>query len=149
MLDVAMGSGRNAIYLAKMGFSVRGVDVSADSITEALEKAQQEGVIIQAEVADLEKDYRIDPEAYDVIVCFYYLQRSLFPQIKNGLKKGGMVVYETYTTEQAQFGRPKNPDFLLKPNELLDIFRDFRCLRYREGIIDNRKAIASLVAQKW
>ena len=70
------------------------------------------------------------------------------PQIKDGLRHGGMVVYETFIVDQAQFGKPKNPDYLLKHNEMLEIFRDFRCLRYREGIIDNKKAVASIIAQK-
>jgi len=59
-----------------------------------------------------------------------------------------MVVYETFTVDQIQFGRPKNPDYLLKPNELLDTFRDFRCLLYQEGIVDNRKAVARIIAEK-
>jgi tellurite methyltransferase len=83
-----------------------------------------------------------------VIICFNYLQRSLIPQIRDGLKKGGVIVYETYTIDQTQFGRPHNPDFLLKHNELQEMFRGFRCLRYREGIIERRKAIASMIAVK-
>ena len=82
------------------------------------------------------------------IICFNYLQRSLIPQIKKGIRSGGMVVYETFIVDQAQFGRPRNPDHLLKHNELLDMFREFRCLRYREGILEERKAVASLIAQK-
>ncbi|MDP2917157.1 MAG: methyltransferase domain-containing protein [Dehalococcoidia bacterium] len=148
-LDIAMGRGRNAIYLAEMGFDVEGVDASAEAVQEALELARQAGVTIKAQVADLEKDYRIEKEAYDVIVCFNYLQRSLIPQIKDSVKKGGMVVYETFIVDQAElFGKPRNPYFLLKHNELLDMFRNFRCLRYREGVIANYKAVAGIVAQK-
>jgi tellurite methyltransferase len=148
-LDIAMGAGRNAVYLAKMGFDVEGVDISSEAVESALRLAGEKGVSIRAKTADLEREYRIEPQAYDVIICFNYLQRSLIPQIKQGLKQGGMVVYETFTVEQAQFGHPRNPDFLLKPNELLDMFRDLFCRHYREGIIENRKAVASLIAQKW
>ena len=148
VLDVAMGTGRNAIYLAGMGFDVEGVDVSPEAVNVAVESARKADVTIIAQVVDLEKDYRIEKGAYDVIVCFNYLQRSLIPQIKDGLRKGGMVVYETFIVDQVQFGRPRNPDYLLKHNELLDVFRDFRCLRYREGIIEGRKAIASIIAEK-
>ncbi|MHA1879395.1 MAG: hypothetical protein ACTSYG_03275, partial [Candidatus Heimdallarchaeota archaeon] len=63
-------------------------------------------------------------------------------------RTGGMVVYETFIVDQARFGKPKNSDHLLKHNELLDLFRDFRCLRYREGIFESRKAIASIIAEK-
>jgi len=148
-LDVAMGSGQNAVYLARMGFEVEGVDISPEAVNNALELACQAGITIKAEVADLEGNYRLEKNAYDVIICFHYLQRSLIPQIKDGLKKGGMVIYETFIVDQAKLlGKPKNPDFLLKHNELLVMFRDFRCLRYREGIIDNRQAIASIIAEK-
>jgi tellurite methyltransferase len=148
VLDVAMGNGRNAIYLARAGFEVEGVDMSPEAVSMALESSREAGVTIRARVADLESNYRIEKGTYDVIICFNYLQRSLIPRIKDGLRPGGMVVYETFIVDQAQFGKPHNPDYLLKHNELLDMFRDFRCLRYREGIIEKRKAIASIIAQK-
>ncbi|MDY6971343.1 MAG: methyltransferase domain-containing protein [Thermodesulfobacteriota bacterium] len=148
VLDVAMGIGRNAIHLASMGFQVEGVDISPEAVKAALELARKSGVNLDARVADLESHYLIDRDVYDVIICFNYLQRSLIQQIKDGLRSGGMIVYETFIVDQAQFGKPKNPDYLLKHNELLDMFRDFRCLRYREGIIDNRKAIAGIIAEK-
>src|SRR4030042_4822043 len=149
VLDVAMGLGQNAVYLARMGFRVEGVDISSESVNNALELAQKAGVTIEAKVADLEGGYRIKKSAYDTIVCFHYLQRSLIPQIKDGLRRGGMVVYETFIVDQAVlFGKPRNPDYLLKHNELLDLFRDFRCLRYREGVIDGQKAVAGIIAEK-
>jgi len=143
-----MGRGENAIYLARMGFEVEGVDVSAEAVHNALEAAQRAGVTLKAEITDLERKYVIKEDTYDVIICFRYLQRSLIPQIKDGLRNGGMIVYETFTVDQIQFGKPKNPDYLLKPNELLDMFRDFRCLFYQEGIVDNRKAVARIIAEK-
>ena len=148
VLDVAMGSGRNAIYLARLGFDVEGVDISSEAVNTALESAEKAGVTIRTQVADLEGNYCIEKGAYDVIICFNYLQRSLVSQIKDGLRKGGAVVYETFIVDQAHFGKPKNPDYLLKHNELLDMFRDFRCIRYREGIVENRMALASIIAQK-
>ena len=147
-LDVAMGRGSNAVFLAQMGYEVEGVDISPEAISDALEEAKRAEVIIKAQVADLEGAYVIRKSAYDVIICFRYLQRSLIPQIKNGLRKGGMVVYETFTIDQVRFGRPKNPDYLLKHNELLDMFRDFRCLHYREGILEDRVALAQIIAKK-
>jgi len=143
-----MGAGQNAIYLAGIGFQVEGVDISPEAVRRAMESARKAGVIIKTQVADLEGDYSINREAYDLIICFNYLQRSLIPQIKDGLRKGGMIVYETFLDDQARFGRPRNPDHLLKHNELLDMFRDFRCLRYREGIMPGPKAIASIVAER-
>jgi tellurite methyltransferase len=148
-LDLAMGSGYNAMYLAAMGYEVEGIDISPDAINNALQLAHESGITIKAEVADLEGRYRIKRDSYDIIICFHYLQRSLIPQIKDGLKKGGVVVYETFIVDQAKlFGKPRKPDYLLQYNELLTMFSDFRCLRYREGIIENRQAIASIIAQK-
>jgi tellurite methyltransferase len=148
-LDIAMGSGRNALYLASQGFKVEGVDISSEAVRKALDTADKNGVRINAHVIDLEKsDYRVERDIYDLVICFNYLYHPLIPIIKDGLKKGGMIVYETYLIEQAQFGKPKNPAYLLKHNELLDMFRDFRCLRYREGIIEGRGAVASIVAEK-
>ncbi len=147
-LDVAMGNGQNAIYLAKMGFDVEGVDISPEAVGNALELARKAGVTISARIADLEGKYHITKGVYDVIICFNYLQRSLISVIKDGLREGGIVVYETFIVDQAQFGKPRNPDYLLKHNELLDMFRDFRCLRYREGIMEGRKAIAGIIAEK-
>ena len=148
VLDVAMGKGRNAVYLAKKGFDVEGVDISPQAVRSALGQAREAGVTLKARVADLEIDYHIEKSAYDVIICFNYLQRSLITQIKDGLRKGGIIVYETFTVDQAQFGKPTNLNYLLKHNELLALFRDFRCLYYREGIAEERKALASIIAKK-
>ena len=145
---MAMGTGRNAVYLAKKGFDVEGVDISPEAVRSALDQAREAGVTLKARVADLEIDYHIEKSAYDVIICFNYLPRSFITQIKDGLRVGGIVVYETFTVDQAQFGKPKNPDYLLKYNELLALFRDFRCLYYREGIVEERKALASIIAKK-
>jgi 2-polyprenyl-3-methyl-5-hydroxy-6-metoxy-1,4-benzoquinol methylase len=148
-LDIAMGRGRNAIYLASRGFDVEGIDISPEAIRTALGLAQKADVTIKAEVADLQGSYSIKKEYYDVIICFNYLQRQLIPSIKDGVRTGGVVVYETFIVDQAElFGKPRNPDYLLKHNELLDMFREFRCLRYREGIIGDRAALAGIVAQK-
>jgi tellurite methyltransferase len=147
-LDVAMGTGRNTIYLASKGFDVEGVDISAEAVKNALDLARKVGVTIKAQVADLEGNYYIARGAYDVIICFNYLQRSIIPQIKGGLRKGGIVLYETFIVDQVQFGKPQNPDYLLKHNELLEMFSNFRCLRYREGIMEGPKAIAGIIAQK-
>ncbi len=148
VLDIAMGGGRNSVYLARMGYAVEGIDISEEAVNSALALAEKSGVKIKTRITDLEADCRIKKNYYDVIICFNYLQRSLISQIKEGLQTGGIVVYETYTLKQAKFGRPRNPDHLLKPNELLNMFRDFHCHRYFEGILDSRKAVAGIVAEK-
>ena len=148
VLDVAMGDGRNAIYLSGLGFQAEGVDISSEAVQKALEAAKAQGIELDAYAVDLEKEPFIRPEHYDVIICFRYLQRALIPDMKKGLKAGGVVVYETYTIDQIQFGKPKNPDFLLKPNELLNMFRDFHCIKYHEGVFEDKKATAGIIARK-
>ena len=143
-----MGGGRNSVYLASQGFQVEGVDNSQEAINSALKLAKEKNVEITAHLVDLEKDLFIEEESYDVIICFNFLQRSLIPRMKKGLHPNGIIVYETYIIEQARFGRPTNPDYLLKHNELLDFFREFRCLRYHEGIMKKGKAIAGIITQK-
>jgi len=147
-LDVAMGRGRNAVFLATKGFDVVGIDISREAVIGALELANMSRVNITTHVLDLAEVPNIEPDSYDLIICFNYLQRSLIPQIKRGLRQGGMVVYETYIIDQARFGRPKNPDYLLKHNELLHMFGDFRCIRYHEGIMEDRRAVAGIIAEK-
>ena len=147
-LDVAMGNGRNAIFLAERGFHVFGIDISREAITKAMELAAVSNVNITARVADLTTGSNIQPGLYDVIICFNYLQRSLIPEIKKGLRSGGVIVYETFIVDQARYGKPKNPNHLLKHNELLRMFRDFRCIRYHEGVLEDKKAVAGIIAEK-
>ena len=151
-LDLAAGEGRNALFLAENGFEAEAVDVSPVAITRVRKSAKVRGVKVKAVVADLDT-YRIPPGHYDVILNFYFLDRHLIPRIKRGLKKGGMVVFETYTAEQKKLGTggPGQDKYVLKPNELLRLFRGFHVLFYREGVFregDKRRAIASLIAKK-
>ena len=147
-LDLAMGGGRNAVFLARNGYETEGIDISRKEVDAALELARKSGVDLKAHMEDLEGDIHFDEASYDVIVCFNFLHRPLIPKIKDALRTGGMIVYETYIVDQARFGRPRNPCHLLERNELLNMFREFRCLRYREGIIENRKALAGIIAEK-
>ncbi len=153
-LDIAMGEGRNAIYLASRGFDVDGVDADPEAVSRARAAARKLGVPIRAVVGNLQDGTYILPiETYDVIVCFNYLHRPLFQDIRSGLVPGGVVVYQTFTHEQPRFGRPNNPDHLLEPGELKQAFAGYEILRYRERIGPARRsgkmrAIAGIVARK-
>jgi len=152
VLDIATGEGRNAVFLAQHGFDVDAVDISKMGLKKARKLANEMGVKIHTFHADLD-NYKIGKERYDLIANFYYLKRSLIPKIKKGLKKGGKVIFETYTLEHRGLGTggPKESKYFLKSNELLRLFNGFRILRYREGIFregGKKKAIASLIAEK-
>jgi ubiquinone/menaquinone biosynthesis C-methylase UbiE len=151
-LDVATGEGKNAVFLAQHGFEVEAVDISKKGLGKARRLAKEKGVKIKTVIADLDH-YPIEKERYDLITDFYFLDRRLIPRIRKGLKKGGRVVFETYLTEHSNIclEGPRNPRYLLKPNELLTLFKGFRILFYREGIFregGKKKAIASLIAEK-
>src|SRR3989338_9479209 len=148
-LDIACGEGRNAIFLAKNGYNVDAIDISDIAIERGKKTAEKDGIKTNFIQADIE-NYQIPAETYDLIVNFNYLQRTLIPAIKNGLKKNGVVLFETFTLEQQAIWPPKNPEFLLKPNELLKLFGDLHIFYYREGIFEEerRKAVASLAGGK-
>jgi 2-polyprenyl-3-methyl-5-hydroxy-6-metoxy-1,4-benzoquinol methylase len=151
-LDIAAGEGRNAVFLAQQGFEVDAVDISEKGLKKAKKLAQEKGVRINISLIDLDK-YPIPKEQYDIIADFYFLKRRLIPRIKKGLKKGGRVIFETYLLEHRTLGvgGPKQAKYFLKPNELLRLFKDFRILFYREGILregGKKKAVASMIAEK-
>ena len=145
-LDLAMGEGRNGVFLAMNGFQVTGVDISEAGFKKAQTLASEKGVKLTTVVADLEQ-YTIPPNTFDVIICTYYLQRDLFPQIAAALKPGGMVLIETYTVDHLQYRPAFNRAFLLERNELLTMLPGLRVLRYQEVDTGNA-AFASLLAQK-
>ncbi len=152
-LDVAMGTGRNALYLASLGYAVTGIDVSGVAVARCREEAARLGLRIEAIQADLEL-YEIAIDAYDIVTNFYYLQRDLTPHLTAALRPGGVLVFETFTTEQRQFGwGPQQEEFLLRPGELRSLFPGLKVLAYREELVEREnergtKAVAGLVARK-
>lgn len=151
-LDLAAGEGRNAVFLAQHGCDVDAVDISPMGLRKAGKLARGMGVKIHTVLADLDT-FQLRPGTYDLIADFYFLSRRLIPKLKKGLKKGGRIIVETYLTDQRNLhsGGPKQLKYFLKHNELLRLFKGFRILVYREGIVregGRRKAIASLIAEK-
>ena len=151
-LDLATGEGRNAVVLAKAGWTVDAIDISPVGVKKARRLAKETGVRVNFRQADLDF-YAIAKEKYDLISVLYFWDRRLVPRLKKGLKKGGRILFETYTFETLLLGLegPREAKYLLKSNELLRLFRDFRVLFYREGVFregGKRKAIASLIAEK-
>ena len=150
-LDVAMGTGRNALYLASLGYEVTGIDVSGVAVERCRSEAARRGLRVEAVQADLEA-YELPPAAYDIVIDFYYLQRELTPALAAALRPGGVLVFESFTTEQRRFGwGPQQDEFLLRPGELRSLFPALEVLTYREGVVESdrgKKAVAGLVARK-
>lgn len=153
-LDLAMGEGRNAIYLATRGFDVDGVDVNSFAVKRARETARRLGAPIRAVVGNVEDGTYIIPiEAYDLIMVFNFLHRALFREIRDGIKPGGIVIYETFTEDQPLYSWPTNPDYLLHKGELKEVFSDWEILRYHEGVVPERpggppRTAAGIIARK-
>ena len=149
-LDVAAGTGRNAIFLAQHGYHVDAVDSSPVAMEKGRELAGKAGASVNFINADLE-DYTIAEDSYDLIINFNFLERSLIPSMKSGLKKGGAILFETFTVDQREIGPPRTPAYLLARNELLSLFGDLYLTFYREGIFEDgerKKALASIVARR-
>jgi len=145
-LDIASGAGQNSVYLSSLGYDITAVDKSSAATALAGQNAAKNGLHINAVEKDI-LSYEIEEESFDLITDFYFLERQIIPQIKTGLKKNGLIFFETYTVDQQEIDGPHNPDFLLNPNELINFFTDFFIIFYHERIEGNN-AVASLVAQK-
>ena len=148
VLDIAMGEGRNSVYLAKKGFLVDGIDISEVALRKAKRLARENGVSITPILADL-TTYAIHSDVYSVMVNFDYLQKNLITQMKRALKKNGIIVFQNYTIDQLSNpgGGSIRRDNLLKKGELKSLFKDFEILVYEETN-DGVHARASLVARK-
>ena len=152
VLDAAMGTGRNALYLASLGYEVTGIDISPVAVERCRSEARRLGLRLEAICADLES-YALPAAAFDVVLDFYYLQRDLCPRLVEALRPGGLLVFETFTLEQRRFGwGPQQEEFLLRPGELPELFPGLEALVYREGVVEESergpKAVASLVGRK-
>ena len=124
-LDLACGPGRNARYLAQLGWRVTAVDSSAVAITQL----RQQAPTVDARLADLELgQFTIEPDAYDLVCDFYYLQRDLFAAIRQGVRPGGVFTGAVHLVEE---GRSRK--FSLRPGELRNVFGGWKILYYSEG----------------
>jgi SAM-dependent methyltransferase len=145
-LDIAGGIGRHAIHLAERGWLVTLMDISDVALKQTRRHAEERDVHILAEQIDL-TEAQLPASAFDLVLGFFYLERSLLPQIADALRPGGILIYKTYTREQLKMvGGPTHPMHLLEPNELQGAFSRLRILHYVETIED--KAVAELVARK-
>jgi SAM-dependent methyltransferase len=149
-LDVACGRGRHTLWLAEQGFTVTAVDRDEDCLDALAQQAARRGLSahVRTHRVDLESGApSIDRDSFDVIVVVHYLHRPLLPALVAALRGGGALVYETFTTAQAARGKPTNPDFLLRPGEVVTLVQPLEILNWREGTFDERD-LASVVARK-
>lgn len=134
VLDLACGKGRHALLLAELGYKVEAVDRDAGSLTEIAAKAP--GIVTR--LADLEGGpWPYHGRAFDGIVVTNYLFRPLLPLLLDALEVDGVLIYETFMAGNERFGKPSNPEFLLRRDELLDLVRPrLTVVAFEQGEID-------------
>jgi tellurite methyltransferase len=135
-LDIAGGTGRQAIFLADKGWQVTLTDIAEAGIANARKNAGNLASRIDFRVEDLTQ-FDGSGASYDLILVFFFLRREMFRELVKALKPGGVLIYKGYTHSQAKFGGgPTNPDYLFAENELLHAFPELNVLHYAELIRD-------------
>lgn len=135
VLDVACGSGRHVRLLAARGCRVTAVDRDPAAIA-----ALSELPCVQALCADIEGGiWPFAGHTFDVVLVTNYLYRPLFPDLMAAVRPGGLLIYETFMVGNERYGRPTNPDFLLRSNELRDLAAAFTELGFFEGAVQQPK----------
>jgi rhodanese-related sulfurtransferase len=147
-LDVACGRGRHALLLAAAGFDVHAVDRD-DAALGALRGASQRlDLPVSVERLDLETGaVDLGGREYALVVVFHYLHRPLFPAIVDAMAPGALLIYETFTVDQAAVGRPSDPEFLLEHGELPRLVSPLEVVRERDGVHEGRH-VAGVAAVK-
>jgi tellurite methyltransferase len=144
-LDIAGGEGRNSVFVASKGYETTCLDLSENGLKKALALAEEKKTTITTQLADLDNT-SFKKNEYDLVLCFNFLDRNLFAEIKKILKPNGILFYETFNQDYLKYSNFKK-EWVLEHNELLQEFKDFRILKYQE-VDDNSKAFSSLLAKK-
>jgi hypothetical protein len=127
---------------------VRAVDRDEEQVSRLADLARRLRLPLDAATVDLEADgVDLGDEEYELVLVFHFLHRPLFPSLVKALRPGGVLLYETFTKEQARHGRPTNPEFLLDPGELPGLVAPLEVIRQREGEFEGRH-LASVAARK-
>ncbi len=152
-LDVACGDGRNALYLAQLGYMVDAIDVSDVAIAALRAETAARGLAmtIAPRVVDLERE-PLPAGPYDVIVMLNFLQRDLFGALARALAPGGLLLFETLARSHVdELGHSFNPAYLVEPGELPAAFSRLEVVDQHEGVADRSgspRGVAGIVARR-
>ena len=134
-IDLACGSGRDAVFIASCGFNVTAVDHLADALGMGRELERRylgEYQPIDWVCEDL--DRYLPPGSFDLVACFYYLNRRLLSKAIKSLGPDGHLVVETFTTiHRSKFGKPKSELLVLQPGELQDLCAELSIIEHEEA----------------
>jgi len=150
ILDLACGAGRNALYLARAlqdsELRVAACDRDREALAALDREAGARGLSVRSFLCELEESSNPLPQgAYAAIIVFRYLHRPLMPSLRAAVRPGGLVLYETFTREQRQFGRPRRDAFLLEAGELPGLFPGWELIEHWEGVLDEPKSALARV----
>jgi SAM-dependent methyltransferase len=127
-LDVAMGQGRNALWLASRGWTVTGFDISPVGIDQARKEAASRGLQVEAIVSPYE-EFDWGREKWDLIVFSYFFPQAALPKVWDSLKPGGLILIEGFHIDTARV-RPLGGGY--RNNELFQVLKDYRILVYED-----------------
>lgn len=139
-LDIACGLGGNSLYLSELGFSVIAWDISDTAIHYLNELSGKHKLTIKAEVKDLDSYIEVN-NSFDLVVDTFYLNRSLFPQIKKLVKPGGLFFMQTFFLTEVQSRSTISDQYKLKPSELKDIFANWETLHFEQDVHSGLQSI--------
>ena len=131
-LDLASGSCHSAVFLAQQGYDVLAVDCSSTGLAIGSRLAHRERTTIKTQIADLD-DFALDKEVYNLVVCFRYLNRALFPLMKAALKAGGLLFFKTFNVHHLASVPKFNPAYVLQPGDLYQSFKDMAIIDLSDG----------------
>jgi tellurite methyltransferase len=149
-LDIACGRGRNALLLAEKGYAVTAVDRAEEGLAQLRNEAARRGLTLSVYRQDLEVRPELPGGQYDVVVQFFYLQRSLVSYLRRAVRPGGTAVVRTFSRAGPWAGGPGNPEFALDPGELLSWFAGWEILIHEEGLDKAHRggSLAGVVARR-
>lgn len=147
VLDVACGAGRNARLFSELDLKVTCVDID-ERCRQYIEKIPN-ATFVQADIE--QGPWPFAPESFDIVEVSFYLYRDLLLKLAHTVKPGGYLIYETFMMPYEGFdgNRAKNPDFVLKPLELIDVFRDsLEVVAYEESLIEKGDCLQRFIGRK-
>ncbi|WP_051144893.1 methyltransferase domain-containing protein [Thiomicrorhabdus sp. Kp2] len=148
VLDIGCGGGRDAIFLAKNRMNVTAIDHEAKVLKRSKALAALSGANVKFKCCDIKKEGCLPNQQFDLITMVRFLNRDIFEYIEQVTRPGGFVLFQTFTEGVEKFDSPKNPNFILKPTELAQVFSGFNIIIDRIDTLDDGRPVASFLAQK-
>ena len=145
-LDLACGTGGNAIFLAEHGYRVDAVDISWNALSQLQAQTRTRALPVRCIVADLD-DFPLPTARYDLVIVFYFYDPRLVARIKEAIKPGGLLIYCTYNVRHTSMRPEFNPAYLVQPDGLGSDFSDFEILLH-EASTGEKDNISRLIAYK-